>query len=195
MEHIDPSMGWRLVTARLERTENSRHRMMLDVVITHLKAEASLHLEGLLVGLAETPEYHMWGSGRDTGPKGLPAIRQYYTELVEARRGVLEYAIERIVVDDDCVVTEGFIRAYQTGAVARAFGYDVPKLDATYLVSYRALVLWPFNQEGELVGEDGYGAVDATAFHEVKGGEIPNVFIGLFDESEYAQVGIGASQT
>lgn len=192
MEHIDPSMGWRLVTKRLERTENPRHRAMLEIVIGHLKAEASLNLEGLLEGLCPEPEYHMWGSGRDTGPKGLAAIREYYTALVEARRGVLEYSIDRIIVDDEAILTDGFIRAYQTGEVAKSFGFDVPKLDATYLVSYRGLVIWPFDEEGRLIGEDGYGAIDKTAFTEVKGEELPEQFIELFDESEYATLGINA---
>ncbi len=84
------------------------------------------------------------------------------TALVEARRGHLEYLTDRIVVDDDTIVTEGFINAYQPGRAAQQFGFHVDRLDATYLVAYRALVLWPFDADARLLGEDGYASFDRS---------------------------------
>lgn len=190
---IDPSAGWRAVDERLARTENPRHRHLLEVVVGHLQAEMNQDLEGLMDSLVEDPIYHTWGSGRDTGPKGYEAVRAYYSALVQERRGVLEYTIERIVVDDDVVVTEGDIRAYQPGAVARAFGFDVDRLDITYLVTYRALLLWPFDAEGRLIGEDGYGVWDIHDAVPVPADQLPEAYVRLFDPAEHAQVGISVS--
>jgi predicted YcjX-like family ATPase len=109
---IDRSLSWRTVGDRLTRTENPRHRKMLQTLADHLRAEEHQSLELLLATLVPEPSYHLWKNGADYGPKGAAAVRQYYTELVESKRGILEYAIERIVVDDDNIVTEGTIRAY-----------------------------------------------------------------------------------
>src|SRR5699024_7038827 len=135
MGTFDPNKGWQAVDARLQRTENPRHRRMLGVLVQHMRAELVGDLDGMLQGVVREPKYHMWGTGRDTGPKGFESIKQYYVDLLAARRGVLEYDIERIVMDDDAIVTEGTIRAYQSGEIATAFGFAVPRTDATYLVS------------------------------------------------------------
>ena len=192
MAQIDPNLGWKAVDARLQRTENPRHRRMLSVLVGHMKAEMVGDLEGMLAGLVEKPKYHMWGTGRDTGPKGFNAIRQYYVDLLAARRGVLEYAIDRIILDDDAVMTEGTIRAYQPGAVARDFGFAVDRTDLTYLVTYRALIVWPFDEDGDLIGEDGYGAWDPADAVPVASADLPDEYVRLFDESEYPLVGIRA---
>jgi len=187
---IDPNKGWQAVDARLQRTENPRHRKMLGVLVQHMRAEMVGDLEGMLEGLVTAPRYHMWGSGRDTGPKGYAAIRQYYTDLLAARRGVLEYEIERIVMDDDAIVTEGTIRAFQSGEIATAFGFDVPRSNATYLVTYRALIVWPFDEHADLIGEDGYGAWDPADIVEVDPADLPPEYVALFEPAEYASVGI-----
>jgi hypothetical protein len=159
---------------------------MLETVVTHMKAEANLELEGLLDGQVAEPQYHLWGSGVDTGPKGGDAVRAYYTALVEAKRGILEYAVERIVVDDDTIVTEGFIRAYQPAEVARDFGYDIDGSDGTYLVRYRALVIWPFDADGLLRGEDGYAAIDSADAERVPRDDLPQAYVDQFEESDPA---------
>ncbi len=110
---IDQSLSWHTVGERLARTENPRHRKMLQTLADHLRAEEQQSLELLLATLVPEPHYHLWKNGGDYGPKGAAAVRSFYTDLVESKRGILEYAIERIVVDDDNIVTEGTIRAYQ----------------------------------------------------------------------------------
>ena len=190
MQRIDPNRGWQAVAERQARTEDPRHRAMLQALLQHMRAEMAMDLDGMLVGLAPEPEYHMWQAGRDSGPKGMAAITEYYRNLLAVRRGVLEYAIDRFVVDDDTIVTEGVIRAYQPGRVAREFGFDVPELDATYLVTYRALILWPFDEAGLLLGEDGYGTWDPSDAELVPGDELPEVYVALFSDAERPSVGI-----
>jgi hypothetical protein len=191
MPTVDPTAGPRAVQARLDATTNPRHRKMLETLKAHLAAEADGSLDGLMATLVPDPQYRMWANGADYGPKGYDAVKAYYTQLVAARRGHLEYAIERIVVDDDNVVTEGFINAYQPGPAARAFGFNVDRLDATYLVAYRAILVWPFDDEGRLVGEEGYATFNPDSAVAVAPGELPDAYVRMFDPSEYATVGIG----
>jgi len=177
---VDQSLSWRVVEERMARTESPRQRKMLQTLIDHLRAEEHQSLDELMATLVASPQYHFWRDGADYGPKGADAVRSYYAQLVEAKRGVLEYAIERIVVDDDNVVTEGDIRAYQTGAVARGFGFNVDDLDATYLVAYRAVILWPFNAAGEMLGEDGYSTLDPDRASLVAPEDLPAAYLAQF---------------
>jgi len=180
---IDQSRSWRAVDERLARTENPRHRRMLQTLGDHLRAEEHQSLEALMATLVPEPQYHLWKNGSDYGPKGADGVRGFYTELVESKRGILEYAIERIVVDDDNVVTEGLIRAYQAGAIARGFGFNVPDVDATYLVPYRAVILWPFDAAGRMLGEDGYSTFDPDGAERVAPEDLPPAYLAQFAAS------------
>jgi hypothetical protein len=180
---IDQSLSWRTVAERIARTESPRQRKMLQTLADHLRAEEDQSLEALMATLVPEPRYHLWKNGADYGPKGADGVRSFYTELVRSKRGILEYAIERIVVDDDNIVTEGLIRAYQAGAIARGFGFNVPDVDATYLVPYRAVILWPFDAAGEMLGEDGYSTFDPDGAELVAPEELPPAYLAQFATS------------
>jgi hypothetical protein len=49
--------------------------------------------------------YKLWVDGVDVGPKGFEGIRQWYIDMNIRRHRtfVIEYDLERIVVDDDAV--------------------------------------------------------------------------------------------
>ena len=165
---------------RLDRTENPRHRKMLQTVRDHLAAEVAGSLDALMATLVPDPEYHLWGNGVDGGPKSAGAVRAYYASLVEDKRGVLEFDIDRIVCDDDTVVTEGWYRALNRGAVARKLGFVVDDDEADYLVTRRIVLFWPFNQAGEMLGEDGIGSVDPLCARKLDPSEPPEVYPALF---------------
>src|SRR5262249_54809399 len=107
---LDPSKGWRAVEARLDATTDPRQRAILACLRDHLLAEAKGDFDLLLSTLAPRPDYHFWidGSGFGAGPRGLAGVRAHYEQLFEEGRSVCEYDIERIVVDRDVVVTEGW---------------------------------------------------------------------------------------
>ncbi len=177
---IEPGIAGRRLRERLAKTESPRQRAMLETVIEHLDAEVDLSLERLLATLAPEPKYHLWANGADYGPKGRDAIAAYYTQLVVEKRGVLEFDIERIVVDDDCVVTEGWIRAINKGAIARPRGWMVDDDEGDYLVTQRVVLFWPFNEAGQMVGEDGYANLDPLAVRRLDESELPETYKALF---------------
>jgi len=155
---IDQDKGWHVVDARLARTTNPRHRLILENLRDHLLAEATADFDKLLGTLAPNPDYHFWidGSGFGAGPKGLDAVTAHYRRLYEENRHVLEFDIERIVVDDDVIVTEGWFRQVYPGRVLVSRGADVDDPDAAYLVTVRLVLVWPYDADGKLVGEDSY---------------------------------------
>ena len=173
---IEPAVAARRLRERLATTESTRQRAMLETVIEHLDAETAMSLDRLMATLAPEPRYHLWANGADYGPKSREEIAEYYAQLVADNRAVLEFDIDRIVVDDHCVVTEGWIRAINKGAIAKTRGWIVDDDDADYLVTQRVVLFWPFNAAGQMVGEDGYANLDPRAARPLDESDLPEVY-------------------
>jgi hypothetical protein len=176
---FDQSITWRELEERLERTTSPRQRRMLQTVIDHAKAEAAGSVDRLMATLCADPQYHFWSSGRDWGPKGQAAVRGFYEDFVAGGEGFFESRKSRIVVDDDTVVTEIELRQLLPGAVAARRGHPIPDPDGHYLVFARAVILWPFNKAGELVGEDSYGSSDTSVFEQIPDEELPAEYVAM----------------
>ena len=164
MDRIDPTKTWRKVEERLERETDSRRRALLENVLTHMKAESAGDLDGLMATLAPDPQYHQWGaSPADNGPKGRAAVEQFYRDFVVSGATNLEYDVEHLVVDEDCIVTEGIMRIVYPGRTVAAMGKQVDDPDAYYLYESCMCVLWPYDADGMLLAEDTYTATDGFA--------------------------------
>lgn len=176
---FDQTITWRHLEERLARTTSPRHRHMLQTVIDHARAESAASVDGLMATLCADPQYHFWSNGKDWGPKGHAAVRGFYENFVARGEGFFESHKARIVVDDDTVVTETEMRQLVPGAVAAQRGYAIPDPDGHYLVFARTVILWPFNQAGELVGEDSYGSSDTSVFEQVPDEELPAGYVAM----------------
>ncbi|MFC9790792.1 nuclear transport factor 2 family protein [Rhodococcus sp. NPDC127528] len=178
MAVIDPTRTWELLEQRLAVTTSERQRVVLNAVITHMKAEAEPDLDGLMATLSPTPDYHFWNDGQDVGPKGTDVVRAYYAAFVESRSNVLEYAIDRLVVDDDCLVTEGFLKQIYPGSYAAQIGIPVDDESADYLIVFRQLILWPVDENGLIQGEDSYHS-GPSSITKLSFDELPQEYIDL----------------
>jgi hypothetical protein len=178
---FDQSISWRELEARLERTSNPRHRVMIQTVIDHARAEARGDVDGLMATLADDPQYHFWSAGQDWGPKGRAGVRSFYEQFVASGAGFFESYKPRIVVDDDNVVTESVMRGIVPGAVAQARGCDVDDVDGHYLVTARTAIFWPFDEACELIGEDSYGSADVTQCERVSDHELPAAYVAMLE--------------
>lgn len=178
---MDPSKGYRAVEERLARTKDPRRRAILECLRDHLLAEALGDFDLLLSTLCADPHYHFWvdGSGFGEGPRGLAAVHAHYTQLYEEGRSVLEYDIDRIVVDDDTIVTEGFFDQIFPGTVLQKRGVEIDDPDAAYAHRMRLLLVWPFDEDAKLLGEDSYsnGAMYAPEnIRKLSPEEIPTLY-------------------
>ena len=173
MPIIDQSLMWRSMEERIARTTNARHKAMLQTVVAHSKAEADGDIEAVLATLGPHPAYHFWSDGHDVGPKGLDGVTAFYHQLVKSGAGYLQSPKDRIVVDDENVVTEMRVRQILPGPVAQANGYAVDDEDAFYAIEFRAVVLWPFTADGKLVGEDTYVSRDLGDIRKLALSEVP----------------------
>ena len=184
--HFDPSRTYTDFDPYIESAANPRQRRMLSIVRDHAKAEVERSLDGLMATLVANPEYHFWVMGKDMGPKGYDAVRSYYNDYVASGGGVLESTIERLIVDDGCVVQDGYIRNLVPSDVARRRGYPIPSDVAHVIVTFRSLVLWPFDDGDDesclLLGEDSYAPLDLDAWEPVDGADLPDYYLEYLAE-------------
>jgi hypothetical protein len=178
---FDQTISWQRIEERLARTTNPRHRKMLQTVIDHARAEAHGDVDGLMATLVEDPQYHFWSNGQDWGPKGRDGVRAFYEDFVASGAGFFESFKPRIVVDDETVVTECVMRGLVPGAIARQRGYDVPDADGHYVVTARTAIFWPFDEAGELIGEDSYGSSDVRDFEQVAEEDLPPAYVAMLE--------------
>jgi len=183
---FDQAISWRNLEERLARTDNPRHRQMLQTVIDHAKAEANGDVDGLMATLCDDPQYHFWSGGNDWGPKGADAVRAYYDDFVASGAGFFESDKTRIVVDDDNVVTESVMRQLVPGRVAQQRGYTIPDVDAHYVVTARVAIFWPFDESCTLMAEDSYGSSDLRDLTLVPDDELPADYVAMLNAIGFA---------
>jgi hypothetical protein len=161
---IDPSKTWRKVEARLARETSPRLRRNLETVLAHMKAEAATDLEALMATVAENASYHAFGAPDPLySPQGKEAVRGFYAAFIASGAHRLELDVDRLVVDADCIVTEGVMRIAYPGAIVELLGHTVDDPDAYYLFEARMAVLWPMDEHGLVIGEDTYTGGDGFA--------------------------------
>jgi hypothetical protein len=178
---FDQAISWRGLEGRLARTDNPRHRKMLQTVIEHVKAESYGDVDGLMATLGDDPQYHFWNRGKDWGPKGTDGVRAYYEAFVASGAGFFESDKVRIVVDDENVVTESVMRQLVPGRVAQERGYAVPDADAHYIVTARTAIFWPFDESCTLLAEDSYGSSDLSDITAVADDELPAEYVAMLN--------------
>jgi ketosteroid isomerase-like protein len=158
---IDPTRTWRLVEERLAREREPRRRRNLETLLAHMRAETAGDLDALMATVAEDAAYKAYGSSDPLlSPQGKAAVREFYTAYIASGAHRLEFDVDRLVVDEDCVVTEGMMRIAYPANVLALIGRSVPDPERHYLYEARMVVLWPMDADGLVMGEDSYVASD-----------------------------------
>jgi hypothetical protein len=163
---IDPSNTWRKVEERLKWEQHPKRRRNLETVLAHMKAETDGDLDGLMstITTKREPHYHAYGTDDPVlNPKGRDAVRQFYAAFVASGAVKLELDVDRLVVDDDCVITEGVMKIAYPGNLLRLMGHAVADAGASYLFQTRMCILWPMDEDGLVIGEHTYSSGDGFA--------------------------------
>ena len=110
----------------------------------------------LLANLPDDDAYTPAGDIPELCPKGRDAVRKFYADFVASGAFRLELDIDRLVVDHDCVFTEGVMRMAYPGATLALMSHEVDDPEAYYLFEDRMAGLWPMDENGKIQGEDTY---------------------------------------
>jgi SnoaL-like domain len=172
------SASWKLLAERADAEPRPRRRALLQTVLRHLESEVAGDLDTTMATLTDEPDYRVWGATDHTGPHGRDAIRRMYEGQQVTGKNLLEWHIDRVLADDDAVVTEGVFRHAYRGAQLVADGVADPAdvaPDERYLIEYRALVVWVMSAGGLIEGEDTYKAGPARVVRRLEDGELPHL--------------------
>jgi len=156
---FDPEQSWNALDRRIEIEDDPRRKLLLTRVRDHMRTEITGQLDGLMDTLTADPAYHFRGLGFDMGPKGRKNVHDFYRDMIAGGGNRFQFDIQRIVVDHDSVVTEGFMRTLTRGEDLIASGVsevDGEPVDANakYLSENLILTVWPADEQGQLIGED-----------------------------------------
>jgi hypothetical protein len=164
MTLIDPNRTWAAVEERLARETDPVLARNLATVLEHMQAEAAGDIDRLMATLADDVHYHAYGTTeRALNPSGQGEVRGFYDAFVASGATRLQFLIDRLVVDRDCIVTEGVMRMAYPGRTLASRGITVDDPDAFYLYEARMCTLWPFDEHGLARGEDTYTGGDGFA--------------------------------
>ncbi len=161
---LNPNLTWKLVEKRPAEETNPTRKCNLELVLAHMKAEARADIEGVVATLCEKPRYRTYSTPEDDtlmNPEGSKdAVRAFYdATIVQTGAHRLEFACDRVIVDDKSVFTEGVMRMAYPGKTLIGMGIEVDDPDAYYLFESRMGIVWPVHpSEGKLTGEEVYTA-------------------------------------
>ncbi len=164
MPIIDVHRTWVKVEERLAIETDPVLRRNLETVLDHMKAEARGDIDGLLVTLSDDVAYHAYGADEPAlNPAGKDDVRTFYENFVASGATRLQLDVDRLVVDRDCVVTEGVMRMAYPGRTLAFRGIEVDDPDAFYLFETRMATFWPMDEHGLARGEDTSPGGDGVA--------------------------------
>lgn len=160
---IDRTKTWQKVEERLGVEDDPMVRQRLEVVLEHMRAEASDDMDTLMATVSPKAHYHAYGGPPESSPKGKAAVREFYEGLIAGGASRLQFDVDRLVADRDCVVTEGVMRMAWPAATLGALGIEVDDALADYVYETRMAIFWMFDADGLVAAEDSYTGGDGFA--------------------------------
>lgn len=178
MPIIDQTLTYVDIGEKMAATTNPRHKLMLERLYQHSRGEVEEDLEAVLSTLAPEPVYKIQTQGPEMNPRGMENVRRFYIEQIFGKgRHVLESTKERIIVADDAIITEGVIRMILWGRDLIDQGNpaaDDP--DGVYLLTYNSLIVWPYDEEARIVGEESWAYYPPDCIRKIDPQDAPEGF-------------------
>ncbi|MFE2997043.1 hypothetical protein ACFXG4_18755 [Nocardia sp. NPDC059246] len=155
MNRFDITMTNIAVRRLIETTDNPRHRYLLQAYDRHRNLEMAGRWKEIFAPdmTVEHPVYHFNVFGMSTVLEGAEAVQAVYSEWSGTGQCIFYAEDEKLAVGDNMICSTAAIYQQTPGAILAAGGADVDP-DATYLVKNVEHMIWPYDDQGRLVGED-----------------------------------------
>ncbi|MEZ0578062.1 hypothetical protein [Nocardioides sp. MH1] len=139
----------------LESTENPRHRWMLQAYNRHRYLEMAGRWKEIFAPemTVDHPVYHFNVFGICTVLDGAEAVQAVYDEWSRTAQCIFYAEDEKLAVGDNMIVSTATIYQQTPGALLAEAGAPVDP-EAHYLVGNVEHMIWPYDDEGRLIGED-----------------------------------------
>lgn len=139
----------------IETTENPRHLYLLHAYNRHRYLEMAGRWEEIFAPdmTVDHPVYHFNMLGKTLTLDGAEAVQAVYREWTRTAQSVFYAADEKLAVSDSMVVSTSTLYQQTPGHLLAEEGLPVDP-DAMYLVKSAEHMIWPYDDQGRLVGED-----------------------------------------
>lgn len=140
----------------IERTDNPRHRFLLEAYDRHRNLEHAGRFEEIFAPemTVEHPVYRFTMAGQPPMVlEGREQVQPLYEFWAQTNQSIFYNESETIAVGDWMVVSTMVGYQQTLGAALVAAGVEAEE-DAMYLVRGRVVMVWPYDERGRLVGEN-----------------------------------------
>jgi hypothetical protein len=140
----------------IERTENPRHRYLLQAYDRHRNLEHAGRFEEIFAPemTVELPVYRFNMIGQPPVTlEGREQVEPLYRLWAETNQSIFYAEDEDVAVGDFLVVSTMVGYQQQLGSTLAAAGVDAEE-DAMYLLRGRVTMVWPYDERCRLVGEN-----------------------------------------
>ncbi len=144
------------VTELIERTENPRHRYLLEAYDRHRNLEHAGRFEEIFTPemTVERPVYRFNMIGQPPMVlEGREQVEPVYSFWAQTSQSIFYNESETVAVGDWMVVSTMVGYQQTLGSALLAGGIEAEE-DAMYLVRGRVAMIWPYDERGRLVGEN-----------------------------------------
>ncbi len=151
------------VEATLEQTTDPRHRYLLESYIRHRYLETAGRWNEILdpTMTVERPHYRFSLSGQPPfALDGRDEVAALYSHWADTDQCIFYVEDEHVAVGDHLVVSRAIAYQQTLGADMITVDVDIDN-DAMYLVRSQVIMLWPYDDQCRLVGEDVWEFDDA----------------------------------
>ncbi len=155
------------VEKTLAATVNPRHRYMLQAYLRHRYLESAGRWEEIL-DPALTVEHPYYRFNMITQGKfvlnGRDEVSAVYGHWTATNQSVFYVEDETVAVGDHMIVSRGIGYQQTLGSELAAMGIDADP-EAMYLTKSQIMMLWPYDDQCRLIGEDVWEYDDAEKAH------------------------------
>lgn len=139
----------------LETTTNPRHHWLLQAYNRHRYLEMAGRWKDIFAPemTVEHPVYHFNVFGISTVLDGAEAVQAVYEEWSRTAQCIFYAGDEKLAVGDNMIVSTATIYQQTPGHILAEAGAPVDP-EAHYLVANVEHMIWPYDDEGRLIGED-----------------------------------------
>jgi hypothetical protein len=109
-------------------------------------------------------------------------VRSYYEQFLWGGGAFFESRKDRIAIDGRTITHEGPVRNLVSGGIAKRRGYSVPDESGHYVVHFRNVVWWSFDEGSFALGEDSYTTMHPDAWEPVADADLPAMYVDYLAE-------------
>ena len=156
MSRLDITKQNVAVEKMLERTDNPRHRYLLQAYLRHRYLESAGRWEEILDPslTVDEPFYRFQLAGQAPFTlAGKEQVGMLYGHWTATNQCIFYVEDEDVAVGDHMVIGRGIGYQQTLGSELVAAGMDVDP-DAMYLKKSQIMMLWPYDDQCRLIGED-----------------------------------------